>query len=450
MTAINDGGISVKRRSFFNTVSAASAASAFGLGCGNTARDQSAVSLPAGKIGTLAGMTLEELRELYHSDLYNEFLPFVDRYVIDHEYGGFMCGVDHDGTRINTEKGTWDAGRGICIFSCLYNTIDHDSKWLETARKSADFILTTRSDGDVLWHRQLTREGKPTGNPDTVIYSDIYVATGLQEFSRAAGIEYWDMAKEIMLKCVDIYDNKPGYATLKPTDAYPGVERPRIFSHWFQLGRLAILMLEKKNDPEVQAIRDRCIDAVMNAHWNRNFRLMTEYVNHDLTPIDSDYGQEISTHAQEMLWLIMNEAVRRKDRQLFETAEERFKRHVEVLWDDVYSGLFTLKHVDNNSWNTSKPLWMQVEVLVGTLSMIELTGDPWALEWFSRMYSYIRDTFYLKQRGLPMWIDNGDRKVTFEPHTSRVGIFQQPRHLMLNLLALDRMIKRGGTVSGLF
>ena len=142
--------------------------------------------------------------------------------------------------------------------------------------------------------------------------------------------------------------------------------------------------------------------------------------------------------------------MRKGDRELFDTAVERFKRHVEVLWDDVYGGLFILKHADKNLWNTNKPLWLQVEVLFGTMTLLELTGDPWAKKWFGKMYAYVRDTFYLKQRGLPLWMFNGDRKVTFRPHASRVGIFQQPRHLMLNLLALDRIIKNGGKAAGVF
>jgi mannose/cellobiose epimerase-like protein (N-acyl-D-glucosamine 2-epimerase family) len=281
-------------------------------------------------------------------------------------------------------------------------------------------------------------------------YSDLYIAYGLQEYSRAAGDEYWHTAKELMLKCVEIYDTRHGYASLKATETSSEVVRPRIFSHWFQLGRLALHMLEKRQDSQVQAIADRCIDAVMNAHFNPEFRLLTEYVNHDLSRIDGDYGHEITTHAQDMLWLVMLEAVRRGDKALFDTAVDRFKRHVEVLWDDVYGGLFTLKHADKNIWNTNKPLWLQVEVLFGSLTMLELTGDPWALKWFERMYAYVRDAFYLGKHGLPLWMDGGDRKVTFAPHTKSVGIFQQPRHLMLNLVTLNRMIENGGRITPVF
>jgi len=410
-------------------------------GCKTSKTGQVSSIPPPAQNTKIAGLTLDALREQYRIDLFDEFLPFVEKYVVDHEYGGFMCNVDRDGTGNKTEKSAWNEGRGIWTFSFLYNNIDPDPKWLDIARKSVDFILKNKPAGDSLYHKQFTRDGKPLGDRDTMIYSDLFVANGLQEFSQAAGDEYWDMAKDIMLKCIDIYDNKPDYGSLRPTDTSPGVSRPRIFSHWFQIGRLAIQMLEKRPDPEVQAIVTRCVDAVMDAHYNPEFRLITEYVNHDLSQIDIDYGQEITTHAQETLWLVMQEAVRQNDKQLFDTARERFKRHVEVLWDDVYGGLFTLKHVDNNRWNTNKSLWMQVEVLFGTMILIELTGDSWAYDWFSKMYTYFREKFYLKRHGLPLWMFYGDRKVTFKPHASRVGIFQQPRHLMLNLLSLDRMIE---------
>lgn len=440
----------MKRRPFLGAGVGTAALLAGNLNCKNRKPEALNNTRSATGNGKLAGLSLEELRGNYRHDLFEEFLPFVEKYVIDKKYGGFMCNVDRDGARINSEKSTWNEGRGIWVFSFLYNNIDPDPKWLEIARKSVDFILKTRPEGDTLWHKSFTREGALLGDPDTLIYSDLFVANGLQEFSKAAGDKYWDISKEIMLKCIDIYDNRPGYASLKPIDTSPGVSRPRIFSHWFQLVRLAIQMLEKRSDPEVQAVVNRCIDAIMNAHYNPGFRLITEYVSHDLSPIDSDYGQEITTHAQETLWLVMQEAVRRGDEQLFDKAVERFKRHVEVLWDDVYGGLFSLKHVDDNLWNTNKPLWLQVEVLFGTLTLIELTGDPWAKEWFSKMYSYFRDKFYLKRHGLPLWLFYGDRKVTFRPHASLVGIFQQPRHLMLNLLTLDRIIENGGKAAGIF
>ncbi|MEZ5367104.1 MAG: hypothetical protein R2748_33400 [Bryobacterales bacterium] len=64
-----------------------------------------ACSAPAAKespapANTLAGRTLPELRGLYHADLFDDFLPFLDAHVIDHERGGFMCNTDRNGVNL--------------------------------------------------------------------------------------------------------------------------------------------------------------------------------------------------------------------------------------------------------------------------------------------------------------------------------------------------------------
>ena len=137
-------------------------------------------------------------------------------------------------------------------------------------------------------------------------------------------------------------------------------------------------MLEKRPDPELEAIAERCVDAVMNYHFNPEYRLFNEYVNHDLSRIDNDYGQVATGHGLETMWMVMFEALRRKDNNLFETAAQRLKRSMEVFWDDIYDGMLAgLDHVDKNIWNISKSLWLQEEILIGTLHIIEHSGHQW-------------------------------------------------------------------------
>jgi N-acylglucosamine 2-epimerase len=85
-------------------------------------------------------------------------------------------------------------------------------------------------------------------------------------------------------------------------------------------------------------------------------------------------------------------------------------------------------------------------VLIGTLCMIEHTGDPWAFQWFDTTYRYVLDKFPLAKHGYPLWNIGGDRKVTFVENAVRVEQYHHPRHLMLNLLSLDRIIHAGGNV----
>ena len=49
--------------------------------------------LPGASIGKAS---LEDLRRQYELDLFEDFLPFLDRFVVDHEGGGFMTNVDRE------------------------------------------------------------------------------------------------------------------------------------------------------------------------------------------------------------------------------------------------------------------------------------------------------------------------------------------------------------------
>ena len=150
----------------------------------------------------------------------------------------------------------------------------------------------------------------------------------------------------------------------------------------------------------------------------------------------------------------MHDAARAARQVLFDTFAGWFKRHVEVAWDDVYGGAFrNLQNVEKNIWTLDKVLWLQEEILIGSLFVVEHTGAEWAREMFGKTYTYVLDKFPLERDGSPLWMYASDRQATFEAFRQmpkRVENFHHPRHLMLNLLSLERMIKRGGKPSGLF
>jgi mannose/cellobiose epimerase-like protein (N-acyl-D-glucosamine 2-epimerase family) len=398
---------------------------------------------------------LDQLRLQYEYDLFEDFLPFMEKYVIDPVYGGFMCTTDRDGTNITTDKSTWYEGRGIWVYSFLYNHLDQNSKYLEVALKSAEFILKHKPEGDGLWPSGFSREGKPIGPPDTRTYGDLFIAGGLAELAEATKDQkYWQLAKEIIVKCLRLYD-KPDFWP-ESAQSYLGATAPltpgaRIQGPWFVLLNNTSQMLEFQSDPEILAIADRCLDAIMNRHFNPAFDLTNEIINHDLSRPENELVQFVYTgHAIETLWMVLYEAARRKDKQLFELAARRFKRHVEVAWDDVYGGVFrSLNHVDNYVWLVDKVLWALEEVLIGSLFIAEHTGWKWAKDWFIKMYNYVHETYPLRKHGYSLWINAGDRKVTFVEHYNRVENFHHPRHLMLNLLTLKRIIQNKGSVSNL-
>lgn len=448
----------MNRRNFLTTGAAAGALLATDVGqmwpCGSSTNKVSGAD-----DRLLAGHTLEQLRDQYRRDLFDDFLPFMDKYVIDHEHGGFMCDTGYDGTRGDENKFDWFEGRGIWVYAFLYRHLAREPMYLEVARRSLEFILKNEPSGDALWARQFTREGKPLTGPDGEIYGDLFIAEGLTAYAAATGeLSHLDHAKRLLQKCLRIYD-QPDYnpvigRTYLGPDAplFPGA---RIQGAWMVLVRLAMQMLELRPDSEIEAVANRCVDAITHYHYNPEFGLNNELLNHDLSRPANLYAELVYPgHTVELSWMLLEEAVRRKDKLLFQTAAERFHRHVEIARDRVYGGVFyDLKDVDQNIFTMGKVLWAQEEVLTGTLLVIEHTGAQWAKDLFGEMYEYVRSKYPLKAHGSPLWMYQSDRKVTFNEFVKlpkRVENYHHPRHLMLSLLAVERMIQRGGRASNLF
>ncbi|MCE5251257.1 AGE family epimerase/isomerase [bacterium] len=441
----------MKRRSFFGAT-AGTAAALSGIGGCQTQPRQSGQTQPQQPMavcadGKLAGKTLEELRSSYMADL-NEFKEFQHKYVVDKEYGGFCLHTDWDGPPLSWEKRSWYEGRGTWTFSHLFNRIDPDPRNLEAAKRSVDFVMKHLPKEDVFFPAYYSREGK-AGDREVNIYGDMFIATGFCEYSKAKGNEqYWDIGKDIMKKCMRLYD-QPGY---NKTELTPNGTRS--LGHWFITLHFITQMLENRDDPELKAVADRCIESQMKYHYNPDYGLYNEEINHDFTRPNNRLAQYGSLgHSSEMLWMTLYEAVRRKDKALFDENAARFRRTLEVAWDDVYGGVFImLENVDENKWDVGKAGWGQMEDLNGLMCIIEHTGADWAKEWFDKLHTWVYANFPLKPYGLPLWQDYTDRKAVFVKGDKgrRAENLHHPRHLMLNMEAVERIMKRGGKVSGVF
>ena len=397
----------------------------------------------AAKVDIFASFPVDSLRREYRKYLFDDFLPFMDQYVIDPEFGGFMVFCDRDGSRLDIRKGTWYEGRGIWIYSFLYREMAREFRYLETAKRSVDFILRSLPGGDAFWPDLLTREGRPVGGPSRTLYGDLYVAAGLAEFGLAAGDRsYGNLARKILLKCLDIYD-RPDYDSIEhPQDPVRGPRRQNVP---MLVLPVTTSLLKAGRDPEVEAIAARAVKAVIERHFNPDYGLNNDILNHDYSrPAPGGHGQYVSFLISiQTLWMILDEAVRIGNRELFQTAAERIRRHLEVAWDDVYGGLFpVLRRVDDDLWDTSKPLSVQVEALIALIKIIEHAGASWAADWFQKLFSFVTRNYVQKTNGLPLWQGAGDRKVTFIKNASSVDVFHQPRHLLIILIVLERMCRQ--------
>jgi len=397
-------------------------------------------------IQSIGETTLLDLRNKYRSELFDNFLPKMDKIVIDHDLGGFMCDIDNKkGELLSTKKRAWFEGRGIWLYSFLYNHFGNDPKHLEVASKSKDFILKHLPANGGFWNASYTKEGDPLPGPGD-IFCNLYIAEGLAEFAKATGNgEYFDLSKKILLECVKEYDREEYAYT-----AEKSIKGPRVLNHWMIMLCNSTQMLNYKHDSEIEALAKRCAEVILDSHLNPDWRLLDITLTHNLARLsDPELSQRVSFGlGVQAIWMVLSEAVRRKDIKLFNRAQDLFRRHVEVAKDNVYGGYYwSLDNVSTNTFKLGKTLSLHDEILVGSLLLIEHKADSWASMCFSETYNYIRKNFIKEDYSFP--VENGDRKlINFSD--KGMGIYHHPRQLMLNLLTIERIIARKGKVSDAF
>lgn len=402
----------------------------------------------------LAGLSLPELKQRYRNELFGVLIPFWDKHGIDHERGGFMCALDHDGTRVDTDKFLWFQGRGIWVYTYLYTHFGRDNRYLEVARKTKDFALKYFRNESGEWAQLVSREGRILQPPKKDSSGALYMAEGLQAYAHATGdSQAWRIALETI--------RKQFRETVQPpkSDSTDGTFRQ---GFWFLNLLVATQILRHTRHPEIAEIADRSIEAIIEHHYNPETGLNNEVLNRDFSRPQQESTKTIFGHSIEALWMVMEEALRRGDRQLINTCERRLRRHLEVGWDRVYGGLVHAINVNQSGyqWTAEQPvgtaldfrfvgeyhymktMWSLYEVLLSCLKVLEHRGGEWAVNYFDMAQEFIDRKLSLKKYGYPLHLLFTDRKATYQPHASRQENYHNFRSLMFNLQALDRMTRR--------
>jgi N-acylglucosamine 2-epimerase len=158
-------------------------------------------------------------------------------------------------------------------------------------------------------------------------------------------------------------------------------------------------------------------------------------------------------HSIETLWIVMDEALRQRDRALFDRAAPRIRRLLEMSWDHVFTGLGDgnyrvfgdAKHPQGPDYSV-KTMWAHCEAMIACMMILERAAQPWAGEWYERLRAFTLRTMPRPEHGV--WRQAVDR---LGKDVKRAGVstkrkdnLHQARYLMLNLLSLERMIANAG------
>lgn len=400
----------------------------------------------------LAGVTLQDLRTRYHRELFEMVLPFWDAHGIDHEHGGFICALEADGTRLDTDKHLVFQGRGLWVWSTLHEHFGRTPEHLAVAGATYRFCMDHMRRPDGTWRSRVGQDGRTIDEADAADLSALlYLAEGLQAYAAAAGEdEPRRLARTILLDVV-ARGTAPGAASRQGL--------------WFLSLLIGTQMLKRGGDETVDSVVRRAADALVLRHHNPDTGLNDELLAPDLGRSPSAAGFTVFGHSVEALWMLLDHAERIADDRLFDLLAGRLKRHLEVGWDRVYGGLSHAVRVDRGGfiWPVERPLgtvlefpaigeyhymksfWSLAEVLVATLKVMARRHAPWAAEYFGLAQQVVDDRLALAPLGQPLYTLFTDRRLTRGTRTGRAENYHHPRMLMLNIHSLDRMVARRGT-----
>ena len=400
------------------------------------------------KPGFIAGVTLQEHRDELKSRLYDEYLPFWDNGGYDKRYGGFFCNLNKNGVPVDDEKFIWYQGRAIWVYSFLYNNFYRNSKYLEIAKHTRDFMVKHMLIGNGQWAEIVHRNGKIIKGVelDSDVYGWLFAANGLAEYYKISGKEEdLQMVKESVWAAAKAYDS-PQYR--KGTDD----EGLRSQGHSMVFIRLLTQLLSHQNDTELEKLRDFHLEKLMTGFYNPKYRISNEVLLHNYSRIKGKEGVMFLGHSLESQWMVMHAALQKTDQKLFDSAKNNFRRYIEMGWDYNFDGWGSedyyvfggQDHIQGTDFST-KTMWAHTEILIGCMMVMEHTGECWAKDWYERTWEYVKKTFC---RGIGAWEQAVNRygepksREKWGIHPMRRGNYHQPRFLMMNILSLDRMIKK--------
>lgn len=398
----------------------------------------------------IAGMSLAELRDDYHDRLFNQYLPFWEKGGIDRQHGGFMCELNDDGSVASDEKYVWYQGRGIWVYSFLYNNFGRDKHWLEIARQGRDSMVKHMHAGGGKWNQKVRRDGMVLEGLGANVYGWLFAALGLVEYHRATGQqEDLDLAKESLWAAMKKYDD-PNYTdthTVQYTELDIDPRGLRSQGHSMVTISTLTNLLAQHRDSRLEELQRHHVEMVMRKFWNPEHRIVNEFLRHDYSRAPVADTHMLTGHTVETLWIVMAEALRRGDKKLFDEAAGRVRRFLELCWDSVHGGFADGNYrVGRGPDYGVKTMWAQCEAMIACMMVREQTGAAWAREWYDRLRAFTLKVMPVPGHGV--WRQAVDRS---GKDLKRIGVsakrkdnFHQARYLMLNLLSLNRMLAQSG------
>lgn len=331
-----------------------------------------------------------ELKALYRSTLLDDVVPFWLNHSLDQQYGGYFNMLDRDGSVYDTDKAMWLQGRGVWLYSTLYNTIEARQDWLDAARLGYEFLVKHGFDSDGRMFFQVTQDGKPLVKR-RYFFTETFAAIAFAQYAKAAGDdEALARAKTVYRLIVDLVNNP---------DRLPPKVNPttrRTISHAIPMILLAVSQEFRQIDPDplYDQIARQAADQILYRFVKPEKHALFETLNADGSlMLDTAQGRVINPgHAIESAWFLMHEGRYRQDDTFIQRALDIIRWSLDIGWDNDYGGLLYFVDYEGKpptqlEWD-QKLWWPHTEALYALLLAHQLTGEAWCAEWYEKVHAW--------------------------------------------------------------
>jgi len=333
--------------------------------------------------------------------LFDDILPFWINNSIDNTHGGYMTWLDRDGTLLSTDKSVWMQGRGLWVFSKIYNDFRKEEKYIDAARSGYEFLKKYCLDDDGKMFFRMSREGNPI-RKRRYVFSDVFAAAGFAEYHRATGSEEALVLARKSFGIVLKAFTEPAY--IKPK--YEAGE----FDYNSHSPAMIIIDLCKtmRNVDDTHdydsIILDSC-EKVANQFHKPELGCLLENIRPDGNYDSSrPEGRLVNPgHAIESSWFILEEAISLGNHGLAKKALSILDDSMDMGWDSEYGGIYYFLDSEGKQpypleWDM-KLWWPHNEALIALMMAYGYTNDSKYLNQFKRVYEWSVTHFADEQYG---------------------------------------------------
>jgi N-acylglucosamine 2-epimerase len=271
----------------------------------------------------------------------------------------------------------------------LYNRVDSKNKWLSIAANGYQFLKEHGMDDSGNWYFSMNRRGEPLIQPYN-IFSDCFAALAFHEYYQATGDEE---ARAIAIRTyksiLDRRENPKG----QYEKSVPGTRPLKGFALPMMLSVLNLEMENILDEEQVEQSFDQCIHEVTDVFWDKDQKVMHEYVLKDGSYSNSYEGRLVNPgHGIEAMWFLMEIGRRRNDQKLIEKATDITLDLLDFGWDSEYGGIYYFLDAKGHpplqlEW-TQKLWWVHLETLIALSKGYLLTERKECAKWYQKVHEY--------------------------------------------------------------